>query len=209
MAIIPVAAPPRPLRETPRFPFADVRSFARTTGTHPQTPRSDKPEPKRNKAVLKTCLLASLALVSVASAQTSPVEVKARVIIDGKVVGFEGQGPIAMERRLYVPMRGVLEKIGATVTYDKESRTVTASGNSRTITLPLEGSQGVVDGRSMRFAERPIVMNDRVLVPLRLLSEALGAQVDWDAATMTVKITSGTPEIEEILTVGTCARSIR
>jgi hypothetical protein len=156
--------------------------------------------------VLKTCLLASLALVSFASAQTTPVEVKARVIVDGKVVGFEGQGPIAMERRLYVPMRGVLEKIGATVTYDKESRTVTASGNSRSITLPLEGSQGVVDGRSMRFAERPIVMNDRVLVPLRLLSEALGAQVDWDAATMTVKITSGTPEIEEILTVGTCYR---
>lgn len=159
--------------------------------------------------MLKTCLLASLAFASVvASAQTTPVEVKARVIVDGKTVGFEGQGPVALERRLYVPMRGVLEKIGATVSYDAVSRTVTASSGARSITLPLEGSQGVVDGRSMRFAERPIVMNDRVLVPLRLLSEALGATVDWDAGKMEVKITSGTPEIEEILTVGTCARPL-
>lgn len=158
----------------------------------------------------KICLLAPLALVSVAAAQTTPVEVKAKVIVDGKVVGFEGQGPVAMERRLYVPMRGVLEKIGASVTYDSASRTVTASGNGRSITLPLEGSQGVVDGRSMRFAERPIVMNDRVLVPLRLLSEALGASVDWDAGKMTVNITRGTaqPEIDELVSEGSCARPL-
>lgn len=164
--------------------------------------------------MLKTCLLASLALVSVASAQTTPVDVKAKIIVDGKVVGFDGQGPVALERRLYVPMRGVLEKIGATVSYDSASRTVTATGNGRSITLPLEGSQGTVGGRSMRFAERPIVMNDRVLVPLRLLSEALGAQVDWDAEKMTVKITPGAPDpepakIDEFTTEGTCAHPIK
>ncbi|MGV3615439.1 MAG: copper amine oxidase N-terminal domain-containing protein [Fimbriimonas sp.] len=160
--------------------------------------------------MLKTCLIAAFALVGIAHAQETPVEVKARVIVDGKVVGFEGQGPVALDRRLYVPMRGVLERIGATVTYDAASRTVTASANERSITLPLEGSQGVVDGRSMRFAERPIVMNDRVLVPLRLLSEALGASVEWSAKDMTVKITRGTGEpIDEFVTEGTCARPMQ
>jgi hypothetical protein len=143
-----------------------------------------------------------------AHAQSFPEEVKLRVIVDGKRVAFEDQGPVVLNRRVYVPMRGVLERLGATVSYDRDSRSITATGNGRSVTLPIDGAKGVVDGRAMRLAERPIVMNDRVLIPLRLLSEALGARVDWRAADMTVTITPGEP-IEEFATSGTCATPMR
>ena len=153
------------------------------------------------KSSLTALILASTCL---AAAQSQPEEVRLKVVVNGQAVKFEGQGPVVLERRVYVPMRGVLERIGAEVTYDASQRSVTASGNGRTISLPLDRPTARIDGRAMRLAERPIVMNDRLLVPLRLLSEALGAQVEWSAEDMTVRVTAPEAKHREIVTNGAC-----
>lgn len=44
----------------------------------------------------------------------------------------------------------------------------------------------LVNGERLRFDQNPVILYDRVLVPLRVIFEALGAQVDWDEATQTV-----------------------
>lgn len=43
-----------------------------------------------------------------------------------------------------------------------------------------------LDGKNIDFDVAPIIENDRTLVPLRAIFEALGAQVDWDDATKTI-----------------------
>jgi N-acetylmuramoyl-L-alanine amidase len=43
-----------------------------------------------------------------------------------------------------------------------------------------------LDGKAIPFDVAPIIENDRTLVPLRAIFEALGAQVDWDGTTQTV-----------------------
>lgn len=43
--------------------------------------------------------------------------------------------------------------------------------------------------------ESPTIVNDHAMVPLRMVSEALGAKVDWDADTKTITITSGNTTI--------------
>lgn len=43
-----------------------------------------------------------------------------------------------------------------------------------------------LDGKDIAFDVAPIIENDRTLVPLRAIFEALGAQVEWDDATKTV-----------------------
>ncbi|NPV69553.1 MAG: copper amine oxidase N-terminal domain-containing protein [Firmicutes bacterium] len=48
----------------------------------------------------------------------------------------------------------------------------------------------VVDGRAIQPDVLPQIVNGRVLVPVRWVAEALGATVDWDGATRTVKVTS-------------------
>lgn len=59
------------------------------------------------------------------------------------------------------------------------------------ISLPVYASiQVVVDGQALQFDVPPVVENGRVLVPLRFVSEALGATVDWNEATQTATITS-------------------
>ncbi len=47
----------------------------------------------------------------------------------------------------------------------------------------------VVNGREISPDVPPIIANDRVLVPIRWVSEALGAVVNWDEATRTVTVT--------------------
>lgn len=43
-----------------------------------------------------------------------------------------------------------------------------------------------LDGKAVSFDVAPIIENDRTLVPVRAIFEALGAQVEWDEATRTV-----------------------
>ena len=43
-----------------------------------------------------------------------------------------------------------------------------------------------LDGKALSFDVAPIIENDRTLVPLRAIFEAMGAEVMWDEATRTV-----------------------
>ena len=43
-----------------------------------------------------------------------------------------------------------------------------------------------LNGEPIPFDQAPVIVNDRTMVPLRAIFEALGASVDWDGATQTV-----------------------
>jgi N-acetylmuramoyl-L-alanine amidase len=58
----------------------------------------------------------------------------------------------------------------------------------------------ILDGQRLNFEVDPIIENDRTLVPLRAIFEAMGAHVQWDAATNTV--TAVRDGIKVILTIG-------
>ncbi len=47
-----------------------------------------------------------------------------------------------------------------------------------------------INGRQVAGDVPPLIVQDRVMVPLRLVSEQLDAQVDWDGTTRTVTVTS-------------------
>jgi len=59
----------------------------------------------------------------------------------------------------------------------------------------------MVDGRIIEFDVPPQIMNGRTMVPLRFISEALGAQLRWDDANQIIDITHGNTEIQ--LQIGT------
>ena len=45
-----------------------------------------------------------------------------------------------------------------------------------------------VDGRKVTLDQEPIIKNSRTLVPLRAITESLGAKVEWDEPTKTITI---------------------
>ena len=48
-----------------------------------------------------------------------------------------------------------------------------------------------LDGKKVYFDQLPTIVNDRTLVPLRAIFEALNAEVEWNGATRTVTATKG------------------
>ena len=99
----------------------------------------------------------------------------------------------AMVRRaqVFVPVRGVFEKLGAVVTYTPP-RAVTAGRAGKTLVNLTVGSRTAnVHGTTRLLQTAPFRSGARVFVPLRLISEAAGASVAYSTAPRAVRITSG------------------
>jgi hypothetical protein len=137
-----------------------------------------------SRAVRYAALAATLALVAPTAARAQSVT----VILNGQPVAFD-QPPIVRAGRVFVPLRGVFEQLGATVVYSNGQINATAHG--RTVSLAIGSLQATVGGQPETLDVAPFLVGERTLVPLRFIAQALGAGVNWNDATSTVTITGG------------------
>ncbi len=110
------------------------------------------------------------------------------VVVNGQMVGFD-QPPIERAGRVFVPLRGVFERLGAGVVYS--NGLINATGNGRNISLRIGSTQAVINGQTQYVDVAPFLVGSRTLVPLRFVAQALGAAVDWNQGSRTVTITGG------------------
>lgn len=119
------------------------------------------------------------------------------VIVNGDPVQFVGTGPQQVNGRVLVPVRGVLEKLGAVVAWKPQTQSVIASNANVDIQLRLGDRQATVNGKTVLLDVPAMAIEGHTMVPLRFLGEALGAEVKWDNATRTVRIAAnGAPTTE-------------
>ena len=97
----------------------------------------------------------------------------------------------------------IAERLGASVTWVPETRQVILLREESTIVLTLGSATALVNGQAMELpggVPAGVVKwegRESTMVPLRFVSEQLGATVDWDNDTFTAILTSpGTPEPE-------------
>jgi Copper amine oxidase N-terminal domain len=107
------------------------------------------------------------------------------VVLNGQTMSFD-QPPIVQAGRVFVPLRGVFQQLGATVVYANGQ--INATGNGRTISLRIGSTQAVVNGQPAILDVAPFVVGSRTLVPLRFIAQSLGASVNWNDSTSTVTI---------------------
>ena len=108
-----------------------------------------------------------------------------RIIVNGQEVTFD-QPPIERSGRVFVPLRGVFERLGASVVYD--NGLINASGNGRNIQLHIGSTSATVNGQTTYLDVAPFLVGARTLVPLRFISESLGANVNYDGNSQTVTV---------------------
>ncbi len=112
------------------------------------------------------------------------------VSLNGNQLTFDSQ-PIIKNDRTFVPMRKIFEDFGMEVEWDDDTKTVCAKGNDSEISLSVGSNEMWVDGKCITLDAVPFVQNDRTLVPLRAISEALKCNVKWDADNFAVIIIGG------------------
>lgn len=96
--------------------------------------------------------------------------------------------PIIMQGRTLVPMRDIFEALGASVNYNALTRGITATRDSSTVNLQIGNRAASVNGQTIYLEQSPIVTGGSTLVPLRFVSEAMGARVSYNAPTQLVSI---------------------
>ena len=112
------------------------------------------------------------------------------VIIDGQVITFADQGAVMVNDRVLVPARGVFEHMGFTVTWHSQSRIARLESYDTVIFIPADLSSFIVNGTIITPDVPQQMMNDRLMLPLRAIAEALGATAEWDASNRVARITS-------------------
>lgn len=89
--------------------------------------------------------------------------------------------PVILNSRTLVPVRFISENFGAQIGWDGESRTVTVDADGKIIKLVIDSDKMTVDGSETTLDCPATILNDRTMIPLRALVEALGKNVFWDA----------------------------
>jgi hypothetical protein len=81
--------------------------------------------------------------------------------------------------QMYVPLKAMFEQMGATVTGSPDGKTYTVARGDVSASVTLGRSEVIVNGSSRPLDVPPIRLHGIVLVTVRVLSEALGAYVEW------------------------------
>lgn len=85
-----------------------------------------------------------------------------------------------------VPARAVAEALGAKVTWEPESRTVTIARDQTVVSFALGATEARVNEKFIPLEQAVASIEDRAYVPLSLLREAFDAEIGWDQSSKQV-----------------------
>ncbi|MEC0136983.1 copper amine oxidase N-terminal domain-containing protein [Paenibacillus macerans] len=140
-------------------------------------------------AGLVAAMLCSLFTVTASAASRLPSFVG--VVMDGQKIWFpDAQAFVDENNRTLVPVRFIAEQMGAKVGWEPKTMTVPIERDDLHIVLTIGDSTALVNGKEVVFDSKAITSGGRTFVPLRFVSEALGAEVNWDSPTSTVFIST-------------------
>jgi Copper amine oxidase N-terminal domain len=80
---------------------------------------------------------------------------------------------------ILIPLRSMFEQMGATVSYDPASKTVDVSKPGSDVKVTVGRPEVVINGESRPLDVPPEIYKGAVVVPVRVLSEGMGAYVQW------------------------------
>lgn len=108
-----------------------------------------------------------------------------------KVKGQEVALPVAPfieNGRTLVPLRFIGENLGAGIQWEGTERRVTYTKGTKVVILWVGRREALVNGDTVVLDVPPVIVNDRTVVPLRFVANALDAKVEWDGVKYEITI---------------------
>lgn len=154
------------------------------------------------KKMICTCTLGAMLASSVVAfpSDVQAANNNANIIINGATYECDSSAsPQNINGRVYVPLRVVSEGLGHEVEWDNTTRTVLINSSVDDIdntTTSFSSLQIYINGQELAIDTSTgvpyITPSGYTMVPVRIVAENLGANVEWNNATSTVTIsTSG------------------
>lgn len=118
------------------------------------------------------------------------------IVINGVEQTYD-QMPVIVNDRTLVPLRGIFESLGAIVSWDDSTKTIIGVKATKSVVLQIDNQFASINNEATTLDVAPTIVNSRTMVPVRFVSEALGASVEWNGETRTVYITSPDGDVIE------------
>lgn len=144
---------------------------------------------------LKAFLLVLILCISAVNISSVFAAEQISVYLNGTELNYDDAKPQIINSRAMVPIRKTAEYLGMTVDWNAKTETMTFTKGDRTIVHTMRSTVIFVNGESFTFDTPSMNVQNRTLMPVRMLAEATGASVDWDNASRKVIITTGSPKI--------------
>ncbi len=127
-------------------------------------------------------VFASAGQVNAASATTA-----VNVTIDGVKQSYK-QPAVLSNGSVLVPLRPIFEALGAQLHWDANEKVATAYKDNQIVSLRIGSSEARIGDSYVGLNQPAQIIKGNTLVPVRFVSEGLGAEVKWNSATKTVEI---------------------
>lgn len=102
-----------------------------------------------------------------------------KVFINQEVQMFPVR-PIQNKGRVMVPLRALLEWIGAEFRWDGKTRQVALSYKGSEIILTIDSNEMLVNGKKQKMDAKPYIEDGYTMVPIRFIVESFGFNLEWD-----------------------------
>lgn len=106
----------------------------------------------------------------------------AKAALDRREFTMDSGAPVLAGSTAMVPLRLVAESFGATVAWEAASATATITLDGRSVAFVENEAAYTVDGVSAELEQGAMLIDGRMMIPLRAMAEAVGKQVLWDSS---------------------------
>lgn len=158
---------------------------------------------KKLAGVLAACMM-------LGSLGTTDVFAEDKVIVGEELQFAEGSGPVIINERLMLPLRAVSEALDATVYWFNDDKRIQIVLYDTLLSLQIGnnimGQYSIENGKAepkenIEMDVPATIQNDRTYVPVRAISEAFSANIQWDNPNRTATIVP-VKRTENLITVG-------
>ncbi|RIX59219.1 hypothetical protein D3P08_03425 [Paenibacillus nanensis] len=139
---------------------------------------------ERSQAFIKRFVATEGNAVFPDSSYSSP-----KVFINQEVQQFPVR-PVQYNGRVMVPLRGLLEWIGAEFEWDGKAKQVILSYKGSKIILTIDSDEMFINGKRQRIDAKPYIEDGYTMVPIRFIVESFGFHLDWDSKRRWVMLTT-------------------
>lgn len=164
---------------------------------------------KTIKRFLPLCLVAGLCSTTTAFAERINMDLfyhgkhhaynasEIQIYLDGKKYTDPNMPAVSIDGRTMLPMRGISQEMGCSVTWNEDKQQVYAVSDTHAIVFEIGSKTGYKNGEPFTMDVPPMIVNDRTMLPVRAFAKALDLDVVWEDPTRTVKINTKTTQKPE------------
>lgn len=120
-----------------------------------------------------------------------------KIEIDGKAMVPKDMPAVIIDGRTMLPMRQIAQELGCEVNWNEAAKQIYVMRGSDIIVFTVDSKTGYENGKEFTMDVPATIVNDRTMLPVRVLADALHLNIKWDDPNRIVSIQSGDTVVKD------------